>query len=113
MTNNTVYNTYRGLAVFDTNLIRREDDQNLSIYLQNINQFGVNDIIEIVAGPKAQNLGTVIGKTIKKLKVLLEDGDVTTVLPRNTRLLNLPSDLPPGVIIPNTLAYNHSRISHK
>ena len=110
MTNNIDHNIYRGLAVFDINLIRSEDDPHLSIYLQNINQFGVYDIIEIVSGIKAQSLGTVIGHTIKKLKVLLEDGEVTTVFPRNTRLLNLPPDLPPGVIIPNTLAYNHSRI---
>ena len=110
MTNNIDHNIYRGLAVFDINLIRSEDDPHLSIYLQNINQFGVYDIIEIVSGIKAQSLGTVIGHTIKKLKVLLEDGEVTTVFPRNTGLLNFVNHLPPGVIIPNTLAYNHSRI---
>ena len=110
MTSNSEHNTFRGLAVYDINLIRREDDPYLSIYFQNIHQFRVYDIIEIVSGIKSQSLGTVIGHTIKKIKVLLEDGEVTTVLPRNTRLINSFHNLPPGVIIPNTLAYNHSRI---
>ena len=109
MIKNLTYNTYRGLAIFDSDQIRREDNPHLSIYLQRIEQFRLYDIIEIVTGTKAQSLGTVIGHTTKKLKVLLEDGEITTVLPKNTRLIDTFHNLPPGVIIPNNLAYNHSR----
>ena len=110
MADNPTYNTYRGLAIFDSDQIRREDNPHLSIFLQRIEQFRLFDILEIVKGSKAHSLGTVIGHTRKKLKVLLEDGEITTVLPKNTRLIDTFHNLPPGVIIPNTLAYNYSRI---
>ena len=53
MTNNSEHNTFRGLVVYDINLIRRVDDPYLSIYFQNIHQFRVHDIIEIVSGIKS------------------------------------------------------------
>jgi len=104
------YNTYRGLATFFSDQIRRQDNPHVSTFLQRIDQFRFFDIIEIVKGAKSHCLGTVIGHTRKKLKVLLDDGAITTVYPKNTRLIDPLHNLPPGVIIPNTLAYNHSRI---
>ena len=106
----TPYNTYRGLATFFSDQIRRQDNPHVSTFLQRIEQFRFFDIIEIVKGSKSPCLGTVIGHTRKKLKVLLDDGGITTVYPKNTRLMDPLHNLPPGVIIPPTLAYNHSRI---
>ena len=106
MNGNPTYTIYRGLATYDTNQIRREDNPNLDIYLQRIEQFRLHDIIEIVSGTKAHRLGTVIGLTTKKVKVLLEDGEITTVFPKNTRLIDSFHHLPPGVVIPDILAYN-------
>ena len=104
------YDTYRGLATFNSDQIRREDNPHISIFLQRIEQFRLFDILEIVKGSKSHSLGTVIGHTRKKLKVLLDDGEITTVYPKNTRLIDTFHNLPPGVIIPNTSVYNHSRI---
>lgn len=106
-TNNLTINTYRGLAAYDYSFIRRQDNSDLSIYLKSIHQFRLHDIIEIISGVKSQKLGTVIGNTRKKIKVVLEDGEVTTVLPKDLRLIHTRHQLPPGVIIPDNLAYNH------
>ena len=99
------YEAYRGFVSYETSLFERVDDPNIFNSYTNIESFYLHDFIRIISGPKANSLGTIVGRTEKKLKILLSDGDLTTILPKKIVVIGINSDLRPGVVIPGDLSY--------
>ena len=99
------YEAYRGFVSYETSLFERVDDPNIFTSYTNIESFYLHDFIRIISGPKSKSLGTVVGRTDTKLKLLLSDGDLITILPTKIVVIGINQDLRPGVIIPEDLAY--------
>ena len=103
------YTAHRGLVSYETSFIEREDDPTIFHSYNNIEAFYLHDFIRVISGPKAKSIGTIIGRTETKLKILLSDGDLTTILPTKIVVLGVNQDLHIGVIIPEDLAYRAYR----
>ena len=103
------YAAYRGFVSYETSFFEREDDPTIFTSYTNIESFYLHDFIRIISGPKSTSLDTIVGRTEKKLKVLLSDGDLITILPKKIVVIGINQDLHPGVVIPEDLSYRAYR----
>ena len=99
------YAAYRGFVSYEVSFINRNDDPTIFNAYSDIESFYLHDFIRIISGPKSKSLGTVVGRTDTKLKLLLSDGDLITILPTKIVVIGINQVLRPGVIIPEDLAY--------
>ena len=99
------YTAYRGFVSYETSFIERIDDPTIFHSYDNIESFFLHDFIRVISGSKTKSIGTIVGRTETKLKILLSDGDLTTILPTKIVVIGINLDLHICVIIPNDLAY--------
>ena len=80
MSSTAPYLICRGRATYDNNLIKRKNNQNISIAFQCVKQFHQHAIIRIVSNKNIQRLRTVVGRTKISSK---RSGEVATLFPKN------------------------------
>lgn len=98
------YAAYREFVSYETSFIEQEDNPTVFNSYTNVELFYLHDFIWIISGPKSNSIGTIVGQREMKLKIILSNGNLTTILPTNIIVIRINQDLHPGVIIPEDLA---------